>query len=138
MAGIGKIKNRYRVRYRLYYPDGTYRDRSRQVDKKGQARELKAQCDILESKTRLQEYTVNVIDNWWRNGLINAKDRKDLQLYPDGRKTQAADEYWDTRDVCKKEREARETRLLHIMECLVPIPVSTPCGIQMVNGLRHG
>lgn len=119
MAGISKIKNRHRVRYRLYFPDGTFKDRSRQVDKKGQARELKARCDLLESKTRLQEYTVNDIEDWRRNGLINTLDREALQLYPDGRKTllQAVDEYRETWDVCKKEREARETRLLHIMEC---------------------
>jgi len=131
MAGIGRIKNRYRVRYRLYYPDGTYRDRSRQVDKKGQARELKAQCDILESKTRLQKYTVNDIDNWWRNELINAKDRKDLQLYPDGRKTlsQAIDEYKRTWDISKKEAITRESRLSHIIECLG--------GKTPINSLRH-
>lgn len=121
MAGISKINNRYRVRYRIYFPDSTIKDRSRQVDKKGQARELKAQCDILEAKTKLGEYTAGDIEHWKRAGLINMEDGVGLQLYPDGRKTlrQACEEYresWD--DISQKEKEARSSRILHIIECL--------------------
>ncbi len=131
MAGITKIKNKYRVRYRLYFPDSSFRDRLRQVDKKGQARELKALCDILESKTRLQEYDSSDIDSWWKAGLINARDRQALQLYPDGRKTilQAVEEYRMTWDVSVKEAKTRESRLAHIVECL---GADTP-----INELRH-
>ncbi len=131
MAGITRIKNKYRVRYRLYFSDGSFKDRSRQVDKKGQARELKSLCDILESKTRLQEYDSSDIDSWWKAGLINARDRQALQLYPDGRKTvlQAVEEYRTTWDVSTKEAKTRESRLAHIVECL---GADTP-----INELRH-
>jgi len=75
------------------------------VDKKGQARELKAMADLLESRTRLQDYSEGDIESWWRNGLINIRDKKELQIFPDGRKTirQAAEEYRKTWNVSKKE-----------------------------------
>jgi len=119
MAGISKTKDKFRVRYRLYFPDGTFRDRSRQVDKKGRARELKAMADILESRTRLQDYEKEDVESWLRSGLINIRDKRELQIFPDGRKTleQASDEYRKTWNVCKKEAEARERRLLNILEC---------------------
>jgi len=121
MANITKIRSKLRVRYRLYFPDGTIKDRSRQVDKMGAARELKAQAEILEAKTRLQEYNKRDIETWRRASLINRKDEEGLLLYPDGRKTlrQAAREYEATwGDISRKEKEARASRVLHILECL--------------------
>lgn len=131
MATISKINNKLRVRYRLYFPDGTFKDRSRQVHKKAQAREFKAIADILEAKSSRQEYSWEDIESWSREGLINNKDKDLLQLYPDGRKTvqQAADEYKKTWDVSAKEKQAREYRLLNITECLGK---NTP-----IRDLRH-
>ena len=75
--------------------------------------------DILESRTRLQDYSEGDIESWWRNGLINIRDKKGLRIYPDGRKTirQAFDEYRKTWNINKREAEARECRVLNILEC---------------------
>jgi len=131
MASITKINKKFRVRYRLYFPDGTFKDRSRQFDKMGPAREVKALADILEAKTRLQDYRGEDIDGWWREKLINNKDKELLQIFPDGRKTvqQAADEYRKTWNLSIKEEHARESRLSHIIEYLGE---NTP-----INKLRH-
>jgi len=120
MAGISKIGKRFRVRYRIHFPDGTVKDRSRQVLKKGLARELKSQADILEYLTRLQNYTEDDIDMWWRGNLISLKDKTSLQLFPNNKKTlfQATEEYKQTWDVSEKENISRESRLEHINDCL--------------------
>jgi len=73
MASITKINKKFRVRYRLYFPDGTFKERSRQVDKMGLARELKALADVLEAKTRLQDYRGEDIDGWWVNIRVAAQ-----------------------------------------------------------------
>ncbi|MFP7756272.1 tyrosine-type recombinase/integrase [Thermodesulfobacteriota bacterium B35] len=86
----------------------------------GAARELKAQAEILEAKTRLQEYIGDDLEDWRRKKLINHKDKEQLWIFPGGRKTlrQAAEEYRKTWDVSTKEAKTRESRLSHIIECL--------------------
>ena len=131
MASITKKNNKYRVRYRLYFPNNTFKDRSRKINKMGLAREVKALADILETKTKLQNYDEKDVNRWWRETLINNKDKELLHIFPDGRKTvrQAAAEYRKTWDVSQKESEARECRISHIIEYLGE---DTP-----INKLRH-
>ena len=123
MATLTKIDGQYRLRFTLYLPDGSTRDRSRRVHKKGLGNELKAMADILESRTRRGEYTGKDIDFWKREGIISSADAKALQIRSEGDKTirQAAEEYRKTwSEISPQERKAREGRLQRIVEILGP------------------
>ena len=57
MASIKKIKTQYRVRFFFHFPDGHKKDRSRRLDKLSEARECKFEAEVLEAKTRREEYS---------------------------------------------------------------------------------
>ena len=122
MASIHKIGDQYRVRFFLWLPDGRKVDRSRRVDKMGQARELKALADVLEMSTRRQNHSREDLELWRRHGLITPVDVSVLQVFNDGRKTirQAADEYIASFDCCAKEKQSRLIRVEHLVELLKP------------------
>ncbi len=92
---------------------------------------MKALAEIIEAKTRRQEYGPDDIALWLREGLLSRKDAALLQTFPDGRKrlAQAAEEYRQTWDCCKKEQEERARRVARLVAILGP---DTP-----IDRVRH-
>lgn len=120
MASIHKLQGQYRVRYFIHLPNGHRLDRSRRCDKLGAAKEFKAEADVLESRTKLDDYAGQDITRWVRLGLVSKDDAAQLKRYPDGRKTlkDAAEEYKGTMDcglVEKTERCRRVDKMLAIL-----------------------
>jgi len=121
-ATITKQGSKYRVRWRLYLPDDTWRERSRLATDKGQAREIKALADLIEIKTMHQESTAADLEHWQRHRLISRQDAALLNTYKDSRKTlaQAAEEYKLSNDCGKEEAEARAVRIDRLVAILGP------------------
>jgi integrase len=113
MASIHKLDGQYRVRYRITLPNGHCLDRSRRCDKLGQAKETKAAADVLESRTKLDDYDDQDIKQWIRLDLVSKNDAAQLKKYPDGRKTikDAAEEYKSTMDCGLVEMTERKRRV---------------------------
>lgn len=123
MASINKVKNQYRVRFFIHLPDGHKKDRSRRIGKLREANEYKFEAEILEAKTRKEEYSDKDVTRWIRLGLISRQDANLLSTYHDGRKTvrQAGDEYRQTwGEISRGEQMAREGRVERIIEILGP------------------
>lgn len=132
MSSLGKVDDQYRIRYRLYLPDGKTMDRSRRVDRAGAAKALKAQADIMESMVKRQEYKFDDIARWVREGLLTKKDGEVLRGYQHGGKTlaRAVEEYrrsWA--EIGKGEQVARDGRVNAILEVLD--------GEMSIQDLRH-
>ncbi|MFA7346869.1 MAG: tyrosine-type recombinase/integrase [Desulfurivibrionaceae bacterium] len=124
-ASITKQGPKYRVRWRLYLPDGTWLDKKLSAADKSQAREMKALADLIEIKTMHQELTAADLEHWHRHRMISRKDAERLNTYQDARKTlaQAAEEYKQSNscyDCCKAEAEARKVRVGRVVEILGP------------------
>lgn len=122
-ANITKHGAKFRVRWRLYLPDGSWIDRSRLATDKQQAREIKALADLVEIKTMHQSATRDDIEHWLRHRVISKDDAGQLLTYRDARKTmaQAAEEYKASpkaRECCKEEAEARAVRIDRVVEIL--------------------
>lgn len=124
-ANITKQGAKWRVRWRLHLPDGSWLERSRLTTDKGQAREIKALADLIEIKTMHQESTAADLEHWQRHRLISRQDAELLATYQDARKTlaQAAEEYKQSNscyDCCKEEAEARKVRVDRVVAILGP------------------
>lgn len=132
MSSLGKVDDQYRIRYRLYLPDGKTLDRSRRVDRAGAAKSMKAQADIMESMVKRQTYTADDVARWIRDGLLARKDGEVLRDYQHGGKTlaRAVEEYrrsWA--EIGKGEQVARDGRVNTILEILG--------GEMSIHDLRH-
>ena len=124
-ANITKQGAKWRVRWRLYLPDGRWLDKRQFAVDKSQAREIKALADLIEIKTMHQEITAADLEHWRRHRLVSRKDAERLNAYQDARKTlaQAAEEYKQSNschDCCKEEAEARKVRINRVVEILGP------------------
>ena len=124
-ANITKQGGKWRVRWRLHLPDGSWLDRSRLTTDKAKAREIKALADLIEIKTMHQETTAADLEHWRRHRMLNQHDAELLNTYQDARKTlaQAAEEYKQSNscyDCCKEEAEARKVRIDRVIEILGP------------------
>lgn len=122
MASIHKIDGQYRVRYRITLPNGHCLDRSRRYEKIGQAKETKAEADVLESRTKLDDYDDQDIKRWVRLDLVSRNDAEQLKRFPDGRKTikDAAEEYKATIDCGEVETTERKRRVDKMVILLGP------------------
>lgn len=121
-ASIIKQGAKYRVRWRLYLPDGTWLDKKLSAADKSQAREMKSLADLIEIKTMHQEITAADLEHWRRHRMISQKDAERLNTYQDARKTlaQAAEEYKAAIKCGKEETEARKVRIDRVVEILGP------------------
>ncbi|MDH4319914.1 MAG: tyrosine-type recombinase/integrase [Desulfobulbaceae bacterium] len=137
MASITKIDGQYRVRYYVHLPSGAAVERSRRCDRAGEAKALRALADVVESRTRRQQYTSDEVAEWQREGLVSLVDIQRLLAMSDGRKTvaQAADDYRETWGrISTGEREAREGRVARVVDLL---GASTPIGeVRHMHGER--
>lgn len=119
-ANITKQGAKWRVRWRLYLPDGGWRDKRQTANDKAHAREIKALADLIEIKTMHQEITAVDLEHWRRHRMISQHDAEALNTYQDARKTlaQAAEEYKQSLDCGKEEAEARKVRIDRAVEIL--------------------
>ncbi|NTW89198.1 MAG: hypothetical protein HGB26_08840, partial [Desulfobulbaceae bacterium] len=119
-ANITKLGAKFRIRWRLYLPDGTWLDKRQLVSDKSTAREVKSLADLAEIKTMHQESTAADLEHWLRRRLINRRDADLLTTYQDSRKTlfQAAEEYKRSNDCGKEESEARSVRIDRVVKIL--------------------
>lgn len=124
MAYLSKTKNnKHRVRFTISFPDGSRKERARQVAGKSRANEVLVLAGDLELKTRRQNYNQGDVELWTNEGVILKPDADQLRGYESGHKTlqQAADEYrltWN--DISREEEASREGRVNRIVEVLGP------------------
>jgi len=121
MATLSKIDDHYRVRFYAHAPEGKVIERSRRIEKRGQARELKALADILESRTKRQDYTPDDIRLWQREGLISKKDADLFSKKTNHTKSlrQATEEWISTwGKISRQEADTRHARVERILEIL--------------------
>jgi integrase len=121
MASISKINGQYRIRYYLHTPDGQKLERNRRAHKKGIANEVKSLADILESRTKRQEYSADDVKLWLREEIISKKDAQALNRRTNATKTleQAADEWRSTwGNISTQERKTRNARIERILQIL--------------------
>ncbi|HVO85457.1 MAG TPA: tyrosine-type recombinase/integrase [Syntrophobacteria bacterium] len=112
---------RYRVRYRIYFPDGSWVARSRRYETLAVGRVKVELASALESRTRQLQQSPEDIKIWKNEGLLTAQEAERLDLVPaPQRKTleQAMDEYRATWVVSPQEASIREGRVRIITQIL--------------------
>lgn len=124
-ANITKHGAKFRVRWRLYLPDGSWLDKRLLAQDKYAAREMKALADLIEIKTMHQSATREDLDHWRRHRMISRRDIEQLSIFKDSRKSlaQAAEEYKASpkaRECCREEAGARAVRVDRVVEILGP------------------
>lgn len=88
MAYLGKTEDRryqllrYRVRYRIYFPDGSWVARSRRYETLAAGRAKLEAASALESRTRQLQQTPEDIKVWKNEGLVTAQEAQRLDLVP--------------------------------------------------------
>lgn len=137
MASIKKIGDQYRVRYFLHLPGGRKVDRSRRVDKKGRAVEVRALAENLEYKTSRGNYSRADLALWEVEGLVTRAEARQLIGHDHTGKTlaEAIDDFRRTwGEVTSGECLAREGRIKKLVEILGEhTPIST---ITYLDGER--
>ena len=128
MAKLSKItdprlKNpdQYRLRYRIHFPDGGRRDRSRRYRTQAIARAKLEVATVLEHRTRQVLQTADDILVWQNEDLISREEAELLDTSPlAAKKTlrQAMDEYEATWKVSANEAVSRRARIRKIQEIL--------------------
>jgi integrase len=128
MAYLTKIEDRrrrgitrYRVRYRVYFPDGAWVARSRRYETLAVGRVKLELASALEARTRQLQQAPDDIKIWKNEGLVTAQEAERLDLVPaPQRKTleQAMDEYRATWEVSPEETKTREGRVTVIKKIL--------------------
>src|SRR5512139_1685321 len=127
MAYLSKAEDRryqlvrYRVRYRIYFPDGSWVARSRRYETLAIGRVKVELAGALEGRTRQLQQSPEDIKIWKNEGLLTAQEGERLDLVPaPQRKTleQAMDEYTATWEVSPEEAQTREGRLAVIEQIL--------------------
>lgn len=123
MAKLSKVKDKFRVRFTISFPDGSRKERSRRVTGKSRAKEVLVLAADLELKTRRQNYSRNDVELWANEEVILKLDAELLRGYETGHKTlqRAVDEYrltWN--DISREEEVTREGRVKRILEVLGP------------------
>ena len=127
MAYLGKTEDRryqllrYRVRYRIYFPDGSWVARSRRYETLAAGRAKLEAASALESRTRQLQQTPEDIKVWKNEGLVTAQEAQRLDLVPaPQRKTleQAMREYRATWEVSPGEAQNRDGRIAVIKKIL--------------------
>ena len=112
---------RYRVRYRIYFPDGSWAARSRRYETLAVGRVKLELASALESRTRQLQQSPEDIKIWKNEGLLTAQEAERLDLVPaPQRKTlqQAMDEYETVWEVSPGEAKNREGRIKVIKKVL--------------------
>ena len=113
MAALTKLHNKYRLRYKIYLPDGTVKERSRLYNSAVEARMKNLLAQSVEALTAQLNYVHDDIVKWSHAGLISAKDREGLHanLPGEGKKlSQAMDEWESTWTVGAGETQTRHGR----------------------------
>ena len=127
MAYLSKTEDRrydlirYRVRYRIYFPDGSWAARSRRYETLAVGRAKLELASALQSRTRQLQQTPDDIKIWKNEGLLTAQETAQLILIPaPQRKTleQAMEEYKATWEVSPGEAQNREGRIAAIKKIL--------------------
>ena len=141
MAHLSSTKGKPRLRYRITFPDRTWKDRSRRYRSKFVAKSLLPKAADLEQKTKYGLYTRKDIDEWRLSGFLNVQDVRLLGFAPELKTLQdAAEEYKHSWDVSAKEAEARECRvntILSILHMNTPVRnLSYKDGLFVISELR--
>jgi integrase len=112
---------RYRIRYRIYFPDGSWVARSRRYETLAAGRVKLELASALEARTRQLQQSPEDIKIWKNESLLTAQEAEHLDLVPaPQRKTleQAMDEYRATWEVSPEEAQTREGRIKVIQKIL--------------------
>ena len=131
MANLSRhpYKGRFRVRYKITYPDGRKVERSRLTRSLREAKALFARAEMLEEMTRFGRYNYEDVLRWKAAGLLSGKDiaallsgfEHDMPVYT---LREAATAYLSaSKHLSDKEYKARSTRVRNILRILNP---STP------------
>lgn len=126
-----RLKNpdQYRLRYTIYFADGSRMDRSRRYKTSTLARRKYELATVLENRTRQRRQTSEDIQIWQNERLVSAKDAELLDLTPELEKKtleQAMEEYSSTWEVSVEEAKTRDGRIKVIKEILgADAPVAT-------------
>jgi len=90
MANLSKIQDnrlsnpdQYRLRYTIYFADGSRADRSRRYHTSAISRAKFELATVLENRTRQRRQTLEDIQIWKNEGLVSAKDAELLDLTPE-------------------------------------------------------
>ena len=125
-------KGRFRVRYKITYPDGKKVERSRLCRNQREARALFARAEILEERTRFGNYTCEDVKDWRAVGLLSKTDFAALlSVFDNGTPgitlKEAAEEYLAASShLSRGEVMARRIRVRNILNILNP---STPLAL---------
>ncbi|MBX6422507.1 site-specific integrase [Thermosulfurimonas sp. F29] len=122
-------KRRFRVRYKITYPDGRKVERSRLCHTKKEARALLARAEMLEEMTRFANYTPEEVKQWQGAGLLSRPDLQALMsVFDTGLpgytlKEAVSDYLAESKHLSRGERQARGIRSRNILRIL---GLSTP------------
>ena len=72
MPTLAKLKNKHRLRYKIYFPAGTIKERSRLYNTLSEARAKEMIANTIEAMTAHLKYTQDDLIIWKNSGLISS------------------------------------------------------------------
>jgi len=135
MAHLSKVTDNHRLRYRITFPDRSYVDRSRRYKTRRDAKAQWPKAAELEERTKHGTYNHRHIEQWRRQGFLNATDTQRLGFNPEFKSLiLALEEYRASWEVSPKEATSREGRLNRIASILGgELPLKN---LRYADGLR--
>ncbi len=135
-------KGRFRIRYKITYPDGRKVERSRLCRSLKEAKALFARAEILEEMTRFERYKYEDVIHWKTVGLLSERDvtallknfDHDAPVYT---LKDAAQAYLNaSRHLSEKEYKARSIRIrniLRILDASTPLALFKPSDAEFLK-----
>lgn len=143
MPKLTKLHDKHRLRYKIYLPDGTYKERSRLYNTQPEARAKETEATTLEVLTSQLNYTQKDLVKWTHAGLLSSKDLEILgeNLPGHGKTLEEVLKEWETTWRCgEQESQIRFYRMKNILKILGDNPIKNLTyqhGRNLINELKE-
>uniref|UniRef100_A0A6M3J3E5 Putative site-specific tyrosine recombinase n=1 Tax=viral metagenome TaxID=1070528 RepID=A0A6M3J3E5_9ZZZZ len=142
MTVLTKLHKKHRLRYKIYFPDGVVKERSRLYSSAVEARMKNLLAQTLEAFTSQISYVQSDVVKWSHAGLLSANDRDALAARLPGQgKTlsKCLDEWETTWTVGSEEEQTRYYRRKKILRILDDKPIKEftfTDGLDLIKELK--